>query len=141
MRAVLRLKKGDAAAITARMKENMHKRITHQPLAQHSAGCVFKNVELATSREGSDLARTHSDFAQFRDARFLPAGLLVDKAGLKGTHAGGAMISDKHGNFIVNETHATADDIMRLIALAKDAVREKFGIQLEEEIRIMQSKR
>ncbi|MBI5913379.1 UDP-N-acetylmuramate dehydrogenase [Candidatus Azambacteria bacterium] len=141
VRAVLRLEKGDAAAITARMKENMNKRIAHQPLAQRSAGCVFKNVELAASREGSELARTHADFTAFRDARFLPAGLLIDKAGLKGTRAGGAMISDKHGNFIVNESHATADDIIRLIAIAKAAVREKFGVRLEEEIRIMRSKR
>ena len=137
--ATLALRKGDMAAIFARMKENMQKRITHQPLAQRSAGCVFKNIELAASREGSELARTHADFAAFRDARFLPAGLLVDKAGLKGARAGGAMISDKHGNFIVNEAHATADDIMRLIGVAKDAVREKFGVTLQEEIRIMRT--
>ncbi len=139
MGATLALHKGDAAAIMARMKENMQKRIAHQPLAQRSAGCVFRNIELTTSCEGSELVRTHADFAVFRDARFLPAGLLVDRAGLKGARVGGAMISDKHGNFIVSEAHATADDIMRLIATAKNAVREKFGVQLEEEIRIMQN--
>lgn len=141
VRAVMQLQKGDPAAIAARMKENMQKRIAHQPLAQRSAGCVFKNVELAMSREGSELARAHMDFSAFRDARFLPAGALVDKAGLKGARAGGAMISDKHGNFIVNEAHATADDIMRLIAIAKNVVREKFGVELQEEIRIMKNKR
>lgn len=141
VRAVLRLQKRDTAAITARMKENMQKRIAHQPLAQRSAGCVFKNIELAMSREGSELARTHADFSAFRDARFLPAGALVDKAGLKGARAGGAMISDKHGNFIVNEALATAGDIMRLIAIAKDAVREKFGVELQEEVRIMRKSR
>lgn len=139
--AVLHLQKGDPAVIAARMKENMQKRITHQPLAHRSAGCVFKNIELAGSREGGELARTHTDFAAFREARFLPAGLLVDKAGLKGAREGGAMISDKHGNFIVAEARATADDIIRLITLAKDAVREKFGVELHEEIRIMRAKK
>lgn len=141
VRAVVRLQKGDAATIAVRMKENMHKRIAHQPLAQRSAGCVFKNVELAMSREGSELARAHADFTAFRDSSFLSAGALVDKAGLKGARAGGAMISDKHGNFIVNDARATADDIMHLIAIAKDAVREKFGVTLQEEIRIMRSKK
>jgi UDP-N-acetylmuramate dehydrogenase len=136
--AVVRLQKGDPADIASRMKENMQKRIAQQPLAQRSAGCVFKNIELATSREGCELTRAHTDFAVFRDARFLPAGLLVDKAGLKGMRSGGAMISNKHGNFIIAETRATADDIMRLIVSAKDAVREKFGIELQEEIRFLQ---
>lgn len=141
MRALLRLQKGDATEIALRMKENMSKRSMHQPLAQRSAGCVFKNIELATSREGAELARTHADFFAFRDARFLPAGLLVDKAGLKGARSGGAMVSDKHGNFIVNEAHATADDIIRLIKIAKEAVREKFGVTMQEEIRMMRKKK
>ena len=141
MRAVLRLQKGDSTEIAARMKENMHTRSTHQPLAQRSAGCVFKNIELATSREGVELVRAHADFAAFRGARFLPAGLLVDKAGLKGARSGGAMVSDRHGNFIVNEAHATADDIMRLIATAKEVVREKFGVTMQEEIQMMQNKK
>lgn len=141
VRAVLRLHKGDPAVIAAHMKENMQKRIAHQPLAQRSAGCVFKNIELAMSREGSELVRAYADLSAFRDARFLPAGVLVDKAGLKGVRTGGAMISDKHGNFIVNEAYATADDIMRLITIAKDAVQEKFGVALQEEVRIMRKSR
>lgn len=140
MGATLVLHKGDVAVIAARMKENMSTRIAHQPLAQRSAGCVFKNVELATSHEGSELVRTHADFKAFHDARFLPAGLLVDTAGLKGTRAGGAMISEKHGNFIVNEAHATADDMVRLISIAQSVVREKFGVCLQEEIRIMRAR-
>lgn len=140
MGATLVLRKGDAAAIAARMKENMRTRITQQPLAQRSAGCVFKNVELATSREGSELVRAHADFTALSDMRFLPAGLLVDKAGLKGTRAGGAVISEKHGNFIVHEAHATADDIVRLISIAKSVVYEKFGVRLQEEIQIMRGR-
>ncbi|MCR4323044.1 MAG: UDP-N-acetylmuramate dehydrogenase [Candidatus Azambacteria bacterium] len=139
--ATLRLRKGDAAEITTLMKENMQKRIAHQPLAQRSAGCVFKNIELATSREGEVLARSHADFMTFHDASFLPAGLLIDKAGLKGSRVGGAMISDVHGNFIVNDAHATADDIISLIATTKKGVQEKFGVQLQEEVRIIQNKK
>lgn len=66
-----------------------------------------------------------------------PAGMLIDKAGLKGTRIGNAQISDVHGNFIVNLGGATAKDIKDLAALAKSTVKEKFGIELEEEVKIV----
>lgn len=65
------------------------------------------------------------------------AGRLIEACGLKGTRHGGALISPLHANFIMNEDHATFGDIVHLIQLAKDAVREKFGIALEEEVRII----
>jgi UDP-N-acetylmuramate dehydrogenase len=77
-----------------------------------SAGCVFKNPE-GTS-----------------------AGYLIDQAGLKGTSVGGAVVSHKHANFIVNRGDASATDVMGLIDLVRDRVQEKFGIHLELEIEV-----
>lgn len=62
------------------------------------------------------------------------AGKLIEKCGLKGTQIGGAKISEKHANFIINENRATASEIKKLIDMAKSQVEKKFGIQLEEEI-------
>ena len=67
----------------------------------------------------------------------LPVAFLLSEAGLKGTTEGGARISEKHPNFFINTGGAKAKDIKKLITLAKEKVREKFGIELEEEIQIV----
>ena len=64
------------------------------------------------------------------------AGRLIEACGLKGTRRGGAVISDMHANFILNEGNASSDDILALINLAKETVRDRHGIELEEEVRI-----
>ncbi len=58
----------------------------------------------------------------------------MDRAGLKGRRVGGARISDHHANFIVNDGGATASDIRALIAMARAAVRDKFGVTLRDEV-------
>jgi UDP-N-acetylmuramate dehydrogenase len=65
------------------------------------------------------------------------AGRLIEACGLKGTRQGGAIISPQHANFIMNENHATFEDIMALIELVKNTVHERHGVQLEEEVRII----
>lgn len=69
------------------------------------------------------------------------SGRLIEACGLKGTRHGGAVISDMHANFIINDRNATAKDILTLIALAKKTVREKFGIELEEEVKVFGAER
>ena len=76
-----------------------------------SMGCVFKNPP--------------GEFA----------GKLIEGAGLKGLQVGGAVISEKHANFILNEGGATAADVHALVNLAKNAVFSQYGVELEEEIR------
>ena len=83
-----------------------------QPLADKSAGCIFKNPE------------GHS------------AGALIDRAGLKGTRHGNAEVSERHGNFIVALPGATASDVLGLIDVVRDRVRKLFGIELELEIKV-----
>ena len=73
----------------------------------------------------------------FKNPEGQSAGELIDKCGLKGKTVGGAQISEKHANFILNTGNATASDILELADIAKKAVKEQFNIDLEEEIRII----
>jgi UDP-N-acetylmuramate dehydrogenase len=61
---------------------------------------------------------------------------MIEECGLKGTHVGGASVSEIHGNFIINRGHATFQDVQALIGRIKDTVREKKGIDLHEEVEI-----
>jgi UDP-N-acetylmuramate dehydrogenase len=111
--ASFRTEHGRGEEIARRVGEIMALRKTKHPLEYPSAGSVFKNP------------------------RAMPAGRLIDEAGLKGTRIGGAMISEKHGNFIVNVGHARTADILALIALAQERVKRERGIDLEAEVRII----
>ena len=91
-----------------------------QPLASPSAGCIFQNPQ-----PGRDVVPPGIPPS---------AGALVDRAGLKGLRVGGAVVSDAHGNFIVNDGTATAADIAALVARCRDTVGERFGVHLREEI-------
>lgn len=107
-------------ALRAVARESLAFRKRTQPLASPSAGCIFQNPQ-----PGRDVV-----------PEGIPpsAGALVDRAGLKGHSVGGARVSDRHGNFIVNDGTATAADIATLVALCRDAVRDRFGVDLREEI-------
>jgi UDP-N-acetylmuramate dehydrogenase len=93
-------------------KINRRRRET-QPLDLPSAGSVFKNPPGAA------------------------AGRLIEQAGLKGRRAGGAQISERHANFIVNRGGATARDILVLMEIARRRVYEETGIQLEPELQVV----
>ena len=62
---------------------------------------------------------------------------MLDEVGLRGYKIGGAMFSEKHCNFILNTGNATASDIINLMQLAKQRVKDKFGVDIEEEVRIV----
>ena len=147
--ATLRMKKGDPKKISAALKKGKMWRAARHPLEQPSAGSVFKNVPLAKihrpkSKAYRDAVRKLSTY--YRGSSFsiktdpvpvIAAAKLIGESGLTGKRTGGGMISPKHTNFIVNARHAKAEDILSLIALAKERVRRKFGILLEEEIQIV----
>ncbi len=86
------------------------KRRASQPLNQKSAGCIFKNPP-----GGS-------------------AGRMIDELGLKGHHVGDARVSDRHANFFINAGHASAADMLKLIDDVRSRVRERYGVELEEEV-------
>lgn len=73
----------------------------------------------------------------FINPKSQPAGALIDQCGLKGKRIGGAQISPQHANFIINTGKATAEDVLKLINLAKSGVKKKFGMELREEIQLV----
>jgi UDP-N-acetylmuramate dehydrogenase len=112
--AWLRFPAGDVEAARQRIAELLEKRIASQPLDLPNAGSVFRNPA------GDHAAR------------------LIEAAGLKGITEGGARVSEKHANFIVNPGGvATAGEIERLIGRIQAEVREKFGVELVREVRIV----
>ena len=108
--ATFRLTSADADTIKARLDEIRRWRQAHQPLGIPSAGSVFRNPD-GTS-----------------------AGLLIDEAGLKGHQIGGATVSEKHANFIVNDRKGSAADVRRLAEHVRAVVRERAGVELKTEI-------
>jgi len=111
---------GQPAALREVARRSLAYRKRTQPLEMPSAGCVFQNP-----MPGTDAVP---------DGMPWSAGALVDRAGLKGHFSGGARVSPTHGNFIVNEGHASAADIRRLIEQCRRTVKDRFGVELREEI-------
>ena len=107
--AVFKLEKGNVKESWDNIKINLEKRRNSQPLEYPSAGSVFKNPDKTS------------------------AGKLIDECGLKGTKKGGARISDKHANFIINENNAKSSDIIYLIDLIKKEIKKEKNIDLELE--------
>jgi UDP-N-acetylmuramate dehydrogenase len=118
--ADFRVAEGDPVALRHVARESLAFRKRTQPLASPSAGCIFQNPDPARDRVPAGVPPS--------------AGALVDRAGLKGAAEGGARVSPTHGNFIVNDGGATARDIRTLIDRCKREVRERFGVELHEEI-------
>ena len=110
--ATFELAEDDPDEIARRMRKLWITKKASQPLSHQSAGSIFKNP------------------------RGQSAGQLIDRAGLKGTRIGGAEISDRHANYIVTQESARADDITRLIELARSRVVEQFDVELELEIQV-----
>ncbi|MBQ8503758.1 MAG: UDP-N-acetylmuramate dehydrogenase [Clostridia bacterium] len=111
---VLKLKKGKKEDIEEKMRDLIGRRKDKQPLEYPSAGSVFKRPE-----------------GYF-------AGALIEQSGLKGKRIGGAMVSEKHAGFIINYDNATTTDILELISFCQNTVKEKFGVELETEIKVIE---
>jgi UDP-N-acetylmuramate dehydrogenase len=115
-----------------RAMEALQYRIKTQPQGYASSGCIFKNIEL---KEGINMKGEIPQ--EFLDKKIIPAGWIIDKVGLKGKQIGKAQISEKHANFIVNLGSAKTQDIIDLIELVKGKVYNEYGVELEEEIKIV----
>lgn len=133
--AILKLKKGKKKEIEKEIKEILKKRKERQPLDFPSAGSVFKNVPL--EKVPKEIQEIFKDKIKREPFPCLPAGALIEAVGLKGYQIGGAKISEKHANFILNVKNAKAKDVLKLINLIKKKVKEKFKIKLKEEIEIV----
>jgi UDP-N-acetylmuramate dehydrogenase len=113
--AALRLDEGDEVYIRRTMEASLRRRKRSQPLSVPNAGSVFVNPE------GDS------------------AGRLIEAAGLKGHQIGGAAVSDIHANFIINAGGATAADVIELIGLIRDTVKDMHDIELRPEVRFLGS--
>ena len=110
--ATFQLDQDDPRALAKRMQTQWILKKAAQPLGHQCAGCVFKNP------------------------RGTSAGELIEKAGLKGTRIGGAVVSERHANFIVAEPECTSQDVLRLIELVRSQVHDRMGIRLDLELEI-----
>jgi len=99
----------------------------------HSAGCVFKNIEIKKNSSPSFRLANQLPLA-FTKKGTIPAGWLIDQCGLKGYKIGGAQISKQHANFIININKAKSQDVQSLIKIAQEQVKKKFNINLSLEI-------
>jgi len=109
LEATIGLQKGDKDELSKVIKERKQRRVETQPLEYPSAGSVFRNPE------------------------GLFAGKLIEDLGFKGLMKGGAQISLKHANFIINKNNAKASDIKELIEFTKDAVEDKYKVEMKVE--------
>jgi UDP-N-acetylmuramate dehydrogenase len=132
----VKLAPGIKKDIEAKCVENMNYRQDKQPIEFPSAGSTFKNVDVKKITE----SRREEWVSVIKTDPFpvVPAAFLISEAELKGYRVGGAMISDKHPNFFINVGGATSNDVKRLIAETKKRIKEKFGIEMEEEIQIVE---
>ena len=121
--AELDLVPDDKEALRSRFKEFMAYKKSTQPMAEKSAGCVFKNPTLAAAVDGIGAAGER-----------VSAGMLIDRAGCKGLSLGGAEVSGAHANFIVTRPGAKAADVIGLMEQVARRVADVFGVALEPEV-------
>lgn len=114
LEAQLKLNKKKDKNINNRIKDYLSLRRQRQDYSKPNAGCIFKNPSV-----------------------YLSAGALIDRCGLKGRRCGGAIISKKHANFILNFNRAKASDVIKLMGIIKKKVKNSFDIKLREEIKIV----
>jgi UDP-N-acetylmuramate dehydrogenase len=132
LETILKLKRGKKKEIEEKIKKILKLRKEKQPLGFPSAGSVFKNVPV--EKVPKEIREKFKE--EIKDG-FLPAGVLIEAAGLKGFQIEGAKISEKHANFILNVGKAKASDVKELMEKIKKEVKKKFKIQLEEEIKLV----
>jgi UDP-N-acetylmuramate dehydrogenase len=128
LRVSMKLPPGEPKRIYDEARDYQRQRIFKQPPSP-SAGSFFKNVNdraLAESLEALP--------APLKEAGVVPAGYLIEAAGLKGVRVGGAMLGTRHANFVLNVRNATATELRQLARHARTVVRDKFGVNLEEEV-------
>ncbi|MBI2625134.1 MAG: UDP-N-acetylmuramate dehydrogenase [Candidatus Nealsonbacteria bacterium] len=133
--AIFVFKNGDGEKIKEAAREHINYRKERHPLEYPSAGSVFKNCDLKDVP--INIRNFFKDVVKTDPFPVVPAAAIIARAGLKGLRAGGAEVSEKHPNYIVNKDNARAVDVLKLIKMVKKKVKENFGIKLEEEIQLL----
>lgn len=136
MEVVMKFNKGNAKELIAIAKEKQEYRKNRHPLEFPNIGSIFKNI--AEPEKVKSILEKFPELEEDVKNRWhgkVPTAVLVQKAGLQGKQIGGAMISEKHANFIINQQNAKAADVVALIKEVKETVYHQFSINLEEEVR------
>ena len=130
--AKFKLRLGDKAEVMKKVQENISYRFGRFP-AYACAGSFFKNLPLAVwPGDKKDLPE------KFLQVGKIGVAWLIDQCGLKGYTVGGAKVSDEHANFIINFNHATQADVLAVVEHVKSEVYNKYEIELEEEVQIVE---
>lgn len=138
LQATFKLVPGNTEALKAELAETLGSRKATQPLYAGSAGCIFKNYEVNTQEEMDALNKKLIIPEAMQKTMRISSGWLIDQMGLKGLEIGGAKISDEHGNFIINSEQATASDVVAIINRVKEEAKQRFNIEMEEEVQYIQ---
>jgi len=132
--ATFTLNKGYVAQSQALIKQYIAAR-QGQPYHKPSSGCIFMNVPITDVAEVKKKFAGEEKLSEFLRRGQLPASWLIDRAGLKGKTVGGIQVSPDHANYLINTGGGKAEHVVQLISFIKQQVRDKFGIQLQEEVR------
>lgn len=144
-KVIFELAEGNTGESRKKIAEISKKRKEVQPVGLACPGSFFKNPETNDKNlirqfetdTGKKVTDHVSGYQYTGNKIKIPAPWLIEEVGLKGKKIGGAMVSDKHANFIVNTGKATAEDVVMLAAIIKTKVRNKFGIQLQKEVQMV----
>jgi UDP-N-acetylmuramate dehydrogenase len=123
MEGVFRLEKNDPALLQQWSQEALAYRKQTQPFGVATGGCFFQNI--SEEEQKKNHLKTRS------------VGYLIDQLGLKGHQIGSFVISDKHANFIINTGDGKPEDLAELVRFIKSKVKEKYGVSLKEEVKII----
>lgn len=129
--ARFKLVKKDIDEMKKIVKDRLKRRVDTQPLEYPSAGSTFRNPH---EKDYKEIFKKYN--LPVNDDGFVPAGYLIESLGLKGKTIGGAKVSEKHANFIINFNKATGEDVIKLIKYIQKRVKDKYEIDLilEQEI-------
>lgn len=131
----LQLEKGDPIEISKIKDEKIKYREEKHPLNFPNVGSIFKNCPLELVPQ--NIQNRFSEKIKYDPFPILPTAVLLAEEGLKGKKIGGAKVSEKHPNFIVNFDKARAEDVVILISLIRDRIKNSFGALLEEEVQLV----
>jgi UDP-N-acetylmuramate dehydrogenase len=133
--AILEFDKKDRSEIKKKIKENINYRKTQHPVKFFSAGSTFVNPEIKI--KDKQLLVKFPELIEYNKKGVIPAGYLITKCGLAGKKIGGAQISEKHANFILNIGGSKAKDVLALINTAQKKVKNVFGVDLVQEVQMV----
>ena len=130
--AVLQLEQGNKEEIEHVAKSHIQYRKERHPMEYPNAGSIFKNCD--AEKFSAEQQEQFRNVIKTDPFPVVPAAYLISEAGLKGLCEGGAQVSEKHPNYIVNKGGATSQDVLSLISKIKERVQERYGVELEQEV-------